>query len=128
MEKSYLLKFLKQKLMNAVLLGIIIGSILFILFGKEMLVNYFVGFLIGVLNLVFLTLGCELIISFKPLAARIAHLLLFALRYIAIASFIVYYYWHKNANIYAVIGGLLVMHISIFISEMKKYLFFGKEG
>jgi hypothetical protein len=128
MEKSYLLVFFKEKIINAVILGTLIGMVILISLGDKIFVNYIAGFLTGVLNLVFLTIGCEIIISFKPLVARIAHFVFFALRYIVIALFIVYYYLHKDANIFAVIGGLLVMHTSIFVFEMKKHLFSGKEG
>jgi hypothetical protein len=128
MAKSYLLKFFKEKLLVVAMVGIITGGLLLIFFNQNILVNYLAGLLLGVMNFVLLTVGCELLMSMRPLSARVAHFVFWALRYAAIALFISYYFLHKQANIYAVIGGLLTMHISIFLSEMKRYLFFGKEG
>lgn len=128
MTKTYLMNFLRGRLLNAAVLGTIIGIAILIVFDQKMMTNFVVGLLLGILNFVLLAIGCDLILSMKAITARVAHFVFWALRYLAIAVFIAYYYVHKEANLFAVTGGLLTMHLSIFITEMKKHLFFGKEG
>ena len=127
-SKFYVFKFLFNKLRNALLIGSIISSIIFVIFGKNIFEQYWVGLLIGVFNFALLTIGIDLILLLRPLLARVIQFLFFTLRYIAIAFVVVLYIIHKNANAFIIVGGLLTMHFSIFAVEMKKHLLFRKEG
>lgn len=127
-SRFYVLKFLFTKLRNSLLIGCLISSIIFVFFGKSMFEQYWVGLLIGILNFALLTIGIDLILLLRPLLARVIHFLFFALRYIAITFVIVLYILHKNANAFIIIGGLLTMHFSIFVVEIKKHSLSRKEG
>jgi hypothetical protein len=127
-SKSYIFKFLFNRLKYAFFTGLIISIIIFIFLGKNITIQYVFGLLLGVLNFILLTLGIDLIVSMNPIRARVAHFLFFALRYLAITIVIVLFILHRNANAFVVVGGLLTMHISIFLTETTKHLFLRKEG
>jgi cytochrome c-type biogenesis protein CcmE len=64
----------------------------------------------------------------RPIRARVIHFLFFALRYLAITIVIVLFILHKNANAFVVMGGLLTMQFSIFLSGLLEHLVIRKEG
>jgi hypothetical protein len=127
-SKTVIYKFLFNRIKNSIILGLIISIIIIIFFGKNILNQYFLGFLLGVLNFSILTLGIDLILYLKPLTARIFHFLFFTIRYLAIAIVIALFITRKHGNAFIVVGGLLTMHLSLFMTEMKKHLLARKEG
>lgn len=128
MSKSYILKFLITRLRDALIVGLIISITIFIFFGENISIQYVFGLLLGIFNFVLMTKGLDLIISLRPMSARIMHFLFFTFRYIAITLVIVLFIQHRNANAFVVVGGLLTMNVSIFIMETKKHLLSRKEG
>lgn len=128
MSKSYIFKFLFSRLRDALITGFIISIIIFIFLGKSISIQYIFGFLLGIFNFILLSLGFDLILSRKPINAKIVHIILFFLRYLAITIMIAIFILHRHANAFVVVGGLLTMNFSILIVEMKKHLLSRKEG
>jgi hypothetical protein len=126
--KTVIYNFLLNKIRNSIIIGLLILVILIIFFGRNILNPYLLGFLLGVLNFSILTLGLDLILNLKPITARIYHFLFFTFRYLAIALVIALFITRKHGNAFVVVGGLLTMHLSLFITEVKKHLFARKEG
>jgi hypothetical protein len=127
-KRTYIFKFLINKLRDSFLVGLVILIIIFIFFGKSDSTQYIYGLLLGIFNFILLTLGLDLIIGMRPIRARVIHFLFFALRYLAITIVIVLFILHKNANAFVVMGGLLTMQFSIFLSGLLEHLVIRKEG
>lgn len=127
-SKNYMFKFLINKIRNVLVIGLLISIALFVFLGQKSLVQYVFGGLLGVLNFMLLTIGMDLILDLKPLTARIMHLIFFSFRYIAIAVVIALFIIRRNANAFVVVGGLLTMHFSLFVTEAVKHLLSRKEG
>jgi hypothetical protein len=127
-NRTYIFKFLFNKLRDSSLVGLIISVIILIFSGKNDSIQYIYGLLLGIFNFILLTLGMDLIVGMKPISARVVHFLFFALRYLTITIVIVLFILHRNANAFVVIGGLLTMQFSIFLSKLLEHLLTRKEG
>jgi hypothetical protein len=126
--KTIIYGFLFNRIRNSVIMGLIISIIIFVFFGKNNFIQYWFGIFLGVVNFATLTIGLDLILRLKPLAAQVIHFLFFIFRYFAIALVIVLYIHNRNANVYIVVFGLLTMQMSLFVVETKKHVLSRKEG
>jgi hypothetical protein len=124
---SLMIKFVSQKLKVAVIIGVILGTILFIGFGKNIFMNYAIGFIVGCMNFVLLSLGMNLIVSNKPKKVRIIQFLFFTLRYLLIAYILIELVRSYNANIFAVAGGLLTNNAALTLWAFEKHFVLRKE-
>lgn len=125
---SFILKFVLERLRNAVIAALVIGAIIYIAFGKKMSLNYQLGFVIGCINFTMLSFGSDKMLSSKPKAAHVTSFLFFTLRYILIAFVIIYFYMSIKANIFAMIVGLITINFSLVISTFLASFKSRKEG
>jgi hypothetical protein len=126
--KSLIIKFVLEKLRIMVIFGTFLAVVLFVAFGKNIFVDYTIGFVTGCVNFVVLSIGTEMIVSGKPKKLRIIHFLFFTFRYLLIALILIELVRSQDANLFAVAGGLLTNNLALILYTFGKHFFQGKEG
>jgi hypothetical protein len=121
MLSSFIFKFILKKLKVCVAVYLLIGLLLYIAFGSKLFLEYSLGFVVGFANFALLSIGSDIILTIKPKRVRIMHFLFFTLRYLLIAYIIIQPVKYNNANIFALVGGLLTTNLSIALSVFRKH-------
>lgn len=129
MLKNSMFNFLFQQLKIAVIIALAITIVLFLTLKGEICFAYFVGFLMGCINFVLLSLGSDIILNVRPRGASVINSLFFALRYLIIVLVTIKFVTLNHGNIFALVGGLITMHVAILVSAIRRRnLLTGKEG
>lgn len=126
--KSFILGFVLEKIRNAFIIAAIVGIVIFLTLDSKMVIDYILGFIIGCINFTALSHGSNIILSAMPKAPHIINFLFFTLRYLLIAFAIIYFYTTANANLFAMIGGMITMNLSLIVTVLIGNLISRKEG
>lgn len=128
---SKLIDFILEKTKVFLIVSLFIAAIIIIFFGFRMGINYYSGFFIGVLNFICLSIGSSRIIVSpveKKKKSSFEQFLFFVLRYIIVAGLLVALVKYQDANVFALVIGLLTIHIALLISAIPHYIGKRKEG
>lgn len=128
---SKLIEFIFTKVKEFAIVSLFMSTITIIFFGLKMGMDYYLGFFIGVLNFIALSVGSSKIIlapSENNKRKSIGQSLYFFFRYFIVAALLVVLIKYQNANVFALVIGFLTIHISLLISGIPNFIGKRKEG
>ncbi len=128
---SNTLEFILSKTKIFLIVSIFIAAITIIFFGFNMGLNYYYGFFIGVLNFIGLSIGTSKTIENATKGSSSGkrnQMVFFILRYFLVAGLLIISIKYLNANVFALVIGLLTIHMSLLISAIPNYIEKRKEG
>lgn len=128
---SNTLEFIINKTKIFLIVSIFIAAIITILFGFNMGLNYYYGFFIGVLNFIGLSIGTSKTINNAAEGngnGKRNQTIFFFFRYFLVAGLLIISIKYLNANVFALVIGLLTIHMSLLISAIPNYIEKRKEG
>lgn len=128
---SNLIDFILQKSKIFLIVSIFIAAIIIMFFGLDIVLNYYYGFFVGVINFIALSFGTVKIINDAAgngQNGKRNQTLFFVLRYFIVAALLVISIKYLNANVFALVIGLLTIHISLLLSAIPNYIEKRKEG
>ncbi|MEG0371877.1 MAG: ATP synthase subunit I [Clostridium sp.] len=128
---SNFIDFIISKTKIFSIVSIFIASTIILFFGLNMGLNYYCGFFIGTINFILLSVG-----SYRMLdnaaggraSSKFEQSLFFTFRYFLVASILVICIKYLDANVFALVIGLLTIHIALLITAIKNNLSKRKEG
>lgn len=128
---SELIDFILAKTKVFLIVSIFIAVIIMIFFGFNMTINYYLGFFIGVLNFILLSVGSGRIIAKAAVSktkGSMNQTLFFLLRYCIVAGLLVVLIKYQDANVFALVIGLLTIHIALLATAIPNMIEKRKEG
>ncbi|MEF9953169.1 MAG: ATP synthase subunit I [Clostridium sp.] len=123
--------FITSKTKIFLIVSLFFGVPITLIFGLNMGLYYYCGFLVGLINFIALSIGTNMIIENTTDGGRRGkskQTLFFGFRYVVIAASLVVLIKYLNANVFALVTGLLTIHIALIIPAIKEHIEKRKEG
>lgn len=117
-----------EKLKASLIIAVFIGLSLLAVLGKRFFGSYMIGFLLGSLNLLLLSIELNLVISKTPQKIGLIHFTFFVLRYILIFYVIYRAVLNRDSEVFSLFGGLVTVNLSIIVNAFIKNLYHRREG
>lgn len=108
---GFIIKHLKYSLRFAIV------SLALIFLNKNFFLSYFVGYLVGILNFILLTIGTNFILNIKPKRVKTTQFIFFTLRIILVA-YILARATLRGYNVFILFIGFLTMNISMRLNTL----------
>lgn len=117
-----------QKLKVSFIVAAFIGLMIFMFSGARVFNSYLIGFLLGSINFLLLSIELNVLINKRPGRTAVIHFIFFVLRYALIFYFVYRAIIVKKSGLLSVFGGLITVYLSIVIYEFFKNRLHRKEG
>lgn len=121
-------RFIYEKIIFSLIVALIIGAAAGILWGFQVLLSFFAGYIIGCIYFLLISCGTGFLLKNKSGKVRKTHFLAFTLRYLLMALVLACLIKYTNINVFALIAGLTVINIALVISTFAKKAFTGEGG
>ncbi|MEF9934899.1 MAG: hypothetical protein RSA01_03290 [Clostridium sp.] len=128
---SNTLDFITTQTKIFIIVSIFIGVPVSLIFGLNMGLYYYCGFLIGLINFIVLAIGSDIILDNAANGGgrgKSKQTFFFGFRYVVVALLLVGFIKFFNANVFALVSGLLTIHIALVIPVIKEHFEKRKEG
>ena len=126
--KDVISKLVYNSIKGSLLISAIIGLVFYLMWGLKVFTSFYIGFMIGCINFSLLSYGIYYMMSTKPVKAGFMQFITFTIRYLMIGIIFFILIKYKNANIFALTLGFLVIKISIVLRAFNKRPGFGGEA
>lgn len=112
--------FIYEKIIISLFIAFIIGTVLAVIWGMHMLLSFIVGYMAGCLYFLLISYSTYSIFKRRYDKIRIFHFLGFFFRYFSMAIIFIFFIKYSDINIFALVGGMIVVHLALVISAFLK--------